>query len=351
MKILFIVTTRYHMGCALDIFAHMNQKASCDIAAIGGVLMKDQIFVLESAKYMGGEVVLFTDESGKMNKFRDLMLLFCRLLFNSKINTYDRIIVFSPSLISARYRLENPGATVYLGEDGTGSYSGLILNRFAYFDYSLKRKSVIAKMFRCIFKSKILLNPSGIYVYRPEAINFDYPFPIERITRNPETNMLIRSTMGEKETNIKCTRAIFIGQHYQEIGINSINMSEIFEADRIFVDDFSYRKHPRDEWFPENIKIDSSKDWEVLCENINEDSVFISLGSTALQSPKYLYNKEPYIVLTYKLHPEISNEFIQSFESLGKTLKKLYRNIHKVIIPKSIEEYALILNRIKNENL
>ena len=316
MKILFIVTTRYHTGCALDIFAHLNQKVCCDIAAVGGALKKDQMFVLESAKHMGGEVVLFTEESGTLNKFRDLMLLFYRLLFNPKINRYDRLVVFSPSLISARYRLENPGATVYLGEDGTGSYSGLILDRFAYFDYSLKRKSIIAKMFSCIFKSKILLNPSGIYVYQPEAINFNYPFPIERITRVPETNMLIRNMMGEEGTNIKCTRAVFIGQHYQEIGIRSTNMSEIFEANRIFAKDFSYRKHPRDEWSPKNIKLESSKDWEVLCETVNESSVFISLGSTALQSPKYLYNKEPYIVLTYKLHPEISNEFIQSFELL-----------------------------------
>ena len=349
MKILFIVTTRYHMGCALDIFACLKQRAYCDVAAIGVALKKDQTFVSESAKYMGGEVVLSTEENGRLNKFRDLMFLFYRLFFNLEKNRYDQIVVFSPSLISARYRLENPNATVYLGEDGTGSYSGLILNRFAYFDYSLQRKTLAAKLFKCVFRSKVFLNPSGIYVYQPEAINFDYPFVVKKISRKSETNELIRKSMDEIGIDSRCTRAVFIGQHYQELGINSTNMGEIFEANRIFANNFSYRKHPRDEWTPENIELNNAKDWEVLCETVSEDSVFISLGSTALQSPKYLYDKEPYIILTYKMHPEISYGFIQSFELLGQTLKKLYRNNHKVIVPENMDEYSLILDQIKYE--
>ena len=111
--------------------------------------------------------------------------------------------------------------------------------------------------------------------------------------------------------------------------------------------DFSYRKHPRDNWLPKNIRLDLSKDWELLCETIDENSILISLGSTAIQSPKFMYDKEPYIVFTFNLHPNLDKEFKHSFETFAKKLKELYRGKNKVIIVKDYEEYMAVLTQLE----
>lgn len=350
MNILFIITTKYHLGCALDIFTRFYQTDQCDIAIIGSGLQKDSKLIADAAKYMQGEIVLLTEESGKLNKMRDMALLLYRSCITpKKAKKYDRMIVFSPSLISARYRLENPQAEVCLGEDGTGSYSGLILKRFAYFDASLKSDRKPAKLMRGIFKSKLDLNPCEIYVYQPEAVTYHYPFPVKKISRTVKTNEIIRNAMGSHDDNVPCCRAVFLGQCYDELDLNSTDMIEITEASNIFGNEFSYRKHPRDNWVSRNIKLDLAKDWELLCENVSEDSVFISLGSTALQSPKYLYDKEPYLVFTYKLHPKMSKGFSQSFELLSKSLKKLYHHSDKIYVAENIDDYIAILESIKRK--
>lgn len=347
MRTLFIVTTKYHLGIALDILASQEISATCDLAVIGTALKNEQVLLDNAIKYMKGEIVLETEESGMLNKVRDTMLLFFKLLFPLKKEVYDCIIVFSPSLISARYRLENPNAIVYLGEDGTGSYSGLILDRFAYFDRSLKKNNWVSKFFRFIFKGKLNLNPSGLFLYQPGAITCNYLFPQYKISRMAKTNIIMRNSLTQTTNGDHLSKVVFLGQCYQEVGLSSLEMSEITEANNIFKDDFSYRKHPRDNWVPKNIRLDLSKDWELLCETIDENSILISLGSTAIQSPKFMYDKEPYIVFTFNLHPNLDKEFKHSFETFAKKLKELYRGKNKVIIVKDYEEYMAVLTQLE----
>lgn len=340
MKSLFIVSTQYHLGCALDIYQNLGDEISCDIAVEGSLLKKNMQLLQRSANHMHGEVILLPD----VNKLQNFLFLFCCKLNRCNKNYYKNIFVFSPSLISARYRLENQEANFYLGEDGSGSYSGLILNRFAYFDRSLKHSGVLSNILRLIFKSNLDLKPQGVYLYQPNAVSYDYSIPVYKISRNRTTNEIMHAAYDNKKTTY---RAFFLGQYYKEIGVSYEDLKEIYVAGNLIDNKFVYRKHPRDTWNPSDILVDDSGDWEQICETIDDDTILISLGSTAVQSPKYLYDKEPYVIFTYKLHAELYSEFAKSYEAIAASLMKLYRSDKKIFIANDLDDFKLILESLK----
>ena len=113
------------------------------------------------------------------------------------------------------------------------------------------------------------------------------------------------------------------------------------------------RRHPRQaeidtsEYVVDNI----SNMWELECDKqITDDSILVSVCSTAQFTPKILYNKEPYLIFVYKIVLEandIERNAVDNMENLINKLKNSYKNPEKIFVPETFEDFIHILLAIK----
>ena len=120
-----------------------------------------------------------------------------------------------------------------------------------------------------------------------------------------------------------------------------------------------YRKHPRETSFSSDWAYvdDGTAMWELVCqEHLSDDSVLISSFSTAMLTPKLLYNKEPWLIYTYKLY---KNYFVednpmtcglnQGISVMVEQIKKVYSRPEKIICVQNIKEIKDTLEMIEIE--
>lgn len=92
----------------------------------------------------------------------------------------------------------------------------------------------------------------------------------------------------------------------------------------------------------------SSIPFEIVCANSNvEDKIIISLCSTASVSAKILYDKEPVVILLYKLFEGQILSWNKYGEEFFLKIRERYRNKDRFIIPESQEELFEIFERLK----
>ena len=82
-------------------------------------------------------------------------------------------------------------------------------------------------------------------------------------------------------------------------------------------------------------------------EHITDRYVLISYYSTAMFTPKMLFDREPYLIFTYHIwRVNESDEETKKLQRIVQFLKDSYRNPEKVMAPHTIEEYEAICIRI-----
>lgn len=87
--------------------------------------------------------------------------------------------------------------------------------------------------------------------------------------------------------------------------------------------------------------------WELLCkEQINSNFLLIGYFSTAQFLPKFIADKEPYIIFTFKLYAGIKNDICKNYCDLAETVKSSYRNSGKIFIPETFEEYCYDIEKV-----
>lgn len=106
--------------------------------------------------------------------------------------------------------------------------------------------------------------------------------------------------------------------------------------------DVMVRRHPREEIDDayDGFFIDEKNEmWELFLHKINMDSVIlISFGSTAMITPKMLFNKEPRIIDVSFLLGDTLNTSDNTFD-LNSFCNELYENQDRVSFPKNEEEF------------
>jgi len=126
-------------------------------------------------------------------------------------------------------------------------------------------------------------------------------------------------------------------------------LSSVITYDQIIIK--SHPAFPIDDEYYDNIfpevYVDNRKDQlETIYLDIDlNKKVLISIASTAMLYPKYIFDQEPYIIFTYKIYPNVK---ITAFELaqlnlLASDLKSSYVNKNKIFIPESLSEFKSIL--------
>lgn len=75
--------------------------------------------------------------------------------------------------------------------------------------------------------------------------------------------------------------------------------------------------------------------------------VLISVQSTAISSPKLVYNEEPYVIYLYKIYSEcFPDSLSEHVLKAGDQLKSVYHQ-NRVLIPNSVEEFLTLLAQLR----
>ena len=109
------------------------------------------------------------------------------------------------------------------------------------------------------------------------------------------------------------------------------------------------KRHPRDcSVDNDNVKTYEYMDmpFEVICVNSNiEEKVLITIGSTAVLTPKIIFDKEPKVIWLDRL---ILGELVDNNRmELIERIRKMYRNPERLIIPENIFELKKALKTKK----
>lgn len=266
---------------------------------------------------------------------------------------YEEIYIFSATRFPINMIYKNRKAKVVYVEDGMDSYIGRIKPAV-----SRKARMICALVGRN-YKRII---PDIVYLNEPQICDASIDYHIKRIPnqnfRNTKLNVLYRYVFNyQEEPTYKEKRIIYLGQAFvadrMGMGIEKIEDS-IAEKMQFFEDKVIYRKHPReDEVSLKWQYIDEGTNmWELVCQDdIDDDSILLSSFSTALFIPKILYDKEPWLIYTYKLYDEYfaeENNLIVGIEKMITRIRASYSNCRKVICVKNVGEIPDIISEIIN---
>ena len=271
--------------------------------------------------------------------------------FDPRCLDYDYVnfAFFGPMPYAMVYA--NKRAKVRYFEDGLGTYVGTS----ATADFSLLRKALY-----------LLTGTDYTRLFKPEAL-----FVNNKAMCKSSVTSDIRQLMPLADADESFLEKLFYVFAYKPNPIyaerkcvylsraNDSCKPEIDAMDRMveealaaFSDKFVLRMHPRQKDFRVGRMLpDTARtSWELICVNeITEDHILVGWFSTAQVIPKFILDKEPWLVFYYPIYQrnsETADVVYESFDRMITELKTSYRNPEKVVMIDSVEGIPAALEAI-----
>ncbi len=252
-------------------------------------------------------------------------------------NRYDVICAPKYSMIVDQVCRLNHDARLHLIEDGIGSY---------FLDIPFRSNSRLFSFFSGNdFHSyeKLYLVDKSLYI----SENADRVVEIPRY--DDGYLKTVRSDFSAFDIDDCNDRKIFwLSQFLNNVKFNEM-VDEVIEELVPYKEDVVFCQHPRNPM--KNIhgfkESDNRQIWEFRLLNMEDldKKLFISIHSTACFSAKMLYDKEPFVILFYKLGDDEVTHVTDEFEEVIRRFRNSYRDPDKVMIPETKEEFADALRR------
>ena len=260
-------------------------------------------------------------------------------------NKYDVLLMPAPLRFTVALYDLNRKADVWFYEDGTANYYGNILEM-----YGPKSKHLLKVLFN---KGHETINPSRMYVNNVELCYRPVKWEI----------MPLPSIANNNDEFIKLLRKWFSGQNGEprrkqitylsapiEIKKEETILKSVLTPLLSFHNQVEVRPHPREEkreYYGLSVAHNDVL-WELMCAtNVDETSVLISDYSTAQFMPKLLFNKEPYLVFTYRMYKSIrEGNILRKIDKMVNKFVQSYNHPEKIFVVSSCEEYIKALMKI-----
>lgn len=231
----------------------------------------------------------------------------------------------------------NPKAEFIMIEDGTGSYSGNLLD----FTIGWKHK-LFARVFNCgsnvVKPNKLLVNNKKMC--KSTISNNIQSLPLITEHTLEQIKKIFRT--GEESKDNKINNIIWLTQpndSYSKRSEINYKVAEILKKQK---ENITVRMHPRDKEVQiyKEFELDQSdRMWELFVATVDMDKkILISSHSSALFTPKIIFDKEPFLVFLYKLYDD---EFMQknwnNIETMIDNLRNEYMHKERIIIVKDFD--------------
>lgn len=289
----------------------------------------------------------------KLKKWLDFRTLKQHIRYYNCYGDYLYVADCNPLLYDL-LKYENPQLKAYWLDDGTGSYCRPHCN------LSLKRRLLYS-----ILRYYYLQHIDGAYLFAPrmDILERDYP----RIAlNNPSHDKQLLDTAeqvwGSSAGQKLDQPVIYFDQprnakkkendrYDPAIERRETELLELI-VQTVGANKLAYKLHPRTDVaaVPDGIyQVPRDLFWEQYCSRADlSDKILISVDSSALMTPKMIFDKEPYIIALYRLFDD---------KTINRTeIDALFRKLQalcapgKVLIPESVEELKNILHGL-SENM
>lgn len=258
-----------------------------------------------------------------------------------------------------KQRKRTPDVPVYLVEEGIGEYTtNLVHTRFTKAVAALGRTTHMDHITRAYFSAPEL------YPYQPS-------FPVEKIPAiNSATKELIESMFGlealqQGGNTLGGYPCIFLSEP------NSIEMKEREDAiaydaqedaimdalaEAVGLENMIIKVHPIDPHFKKKgiATFYSKFPMESLLLTMNcENKTFVSSMSTAMLTPKLLFDYEPRLVFTYKILDPLIRRFLtddaqrQRYYDFIQGVMGMYRDQSRVAAPENMAEFVQTIEKFQ----
>ena len=364
----FVCTSPYQIIGAIGIVKSKNLCA--DLYTDPAIFKLDDSLLRKLREYAVFSDIIVMDNLGQRNKrdflSRKLRSIELTIFPEKTLSAYlPPDISYNEFYASARsstkaaqlavLRKRNPNIKWIVFEDGLGSYSE---------NGRVTKVSGLRRLIEGILGWD-LNDPKkmSVMVYCPELIsNYEHLKGISieqmpRIELNDENRALLSDIFSIKEEHYINERYIIFDTRRNGGVYDYLTQAEkdcldnCYEAIREFADeDVLLKEHPKSkEKTACSLKTYPYQGlpMEVLYLNMKdlENRVLISQVSTAVFSPKMLFDCEPYVICLHHLLRE--NGLSVDFEGIFEKFRSTYRDPSRVVAPNSIDELKQILHNIR----
>ena len=231
----------------------------------------------------------------------------------------------------------NPKSSFIMMDDGLASYFGNWTSR-------IRSKSYLRllKVRNC---GKDVSKPSSLYVMRKELCKSTVTDKIFQLA--PIDNhllMIAKRVFGIDEAETIYRENIILLSQPNMDAITIEVFGKILDKLKDNRRNVIVRPHPREKEYSvyQDFSVDKTRHmWELLVDNEDiENKLLITSYSTAVFTPKLLYDREPWIVFLHRM-VGMNDEF----EPLIKQLRNSYRNKKRICEVNSLEEFCTFYNQ------
>lgn len=259
---------------------------------------------------------------------------------------------YIPRMVYLYYIKKKWDFNLYYFDDGAGTY---------YNDraYRIKKSDQLIRRF--LFGKKSVEIGYKRFVFAPDIyrlLNSDKHNEIKKINRFWE-NETGKNTMNyifstPNKIMIK-EKLIILDQPKDEI-LNSVDIKSINKLYRSFAESIGYsnviiKKHPRStekEIEEVNYFSENGIPFEIYCMNMSMDEkIIVGYSSTAVTTPKVLFNQEPIVIVLTKLFRPKTGE-MNLFEDYFLAVKNSYSNPKKFFIPENWDELNNSMDELRS---
>ena len=338
MKYLFYCNSAYQLINAINLHWHMIE--TCEKTNYQGDLLILNVFSGAEEIYSKlKENEIFSNISiAKRPKYNSMFISLEVLLgiinpkyfisitgctgIDSFEDKYDYIVTTKFSKLPAAIWQINRNAKIILYEDGLATYSNNV---------SLSPNSGMYKMFYKLFNHNRSFDMyECLYLNYPEMYigNMDKVKSMPRLNDN-QINVLKSYFCNNQMDDNK--QIYWFGQY---IGKEVSQM--ICDSLQKYANYVLYKPHPRYPFYYDAFATEENGIWELDILNISdiEKKYLITIHSTAVFTPKILYDKEPYIILAYRLLKDYDSKIESSIQKFVNS----YSSKEKIMIPNTFEE-------------
>lgn len=248
------------------------------------------------------------------------------------------------SLCSAMIQL-NKRCRFFMIEDGTGSYLGDIIR----FNRSW-RERLFCKIFKVGIEGK---KPEKLYLNCPRFSKSTVCKVKGKLPDITEDFMALVNCVFDQIPFNSNKRIIWLSDVIRDIpGIRNA-VGTVSEALKKYQEYVLLRKHPREYevGIYGDFEINQGGIWELMISNLNMDNILlIGICSTAQLTPKMIFNKEPWLVFTYRIGEfSFPKEHFSRISNMIEALRNIYVHKEKIVVPETESELKDVLAFISHK--
>ena len=224
---------------------------------------------------------------------------------------------------------------IHFFDDGLGSYDERM--------YEPTAVDVLARKF-FLFNTNTSFD-SDYFFHSPEYFHILNEnskmkvYPIGEI--NDEIKDLLKKVFYIEDIGLEIqSNIIFDTVRNEEFNTEGSKVFSTIIGDILHLGNFLVKSHPREkEKYGKEYSIEYGMPFELFClYNDFSDKVFVTSLSSAVFTPKIIFNQEPKVIFLFEIMKKYSKLYDNMYKRYVKGLEKLYSNKNRVIVCDSIED-------------